>query len=212
MLLNSDTQLNQRSYYEASVTRPSVQPMLQGEHHADVVVVGAGYAGLSSAIELAQRGYKVIVLEADLICSGASGRNGGQTIVGVASGQEPFESQLGLDQSKLAWDMSLEAIRIVDERIAQFDIACDRVHGYITVADSPRKARALVAEVESLEQKYGFKSDLAQGSDVQRHIQSPLYCASAFEPVSGHLHPLKYGLGLARAAQSLGVKIANCRN
>lgn len=207
MLLHSDTQLNQRSYYEASVTRPPTQPALQGEHHADVVVVGAGYAGLSSAIELAQRGYKVIVLEADLICSGASGRNGGQTIVGVASGQGPFETQLGLDQSKSVWDMSLEAIRIVDERIAQFDIACDRVHGYLTVADSPRKARALVAEVEALESKYGFKSDLAQGSDVQRHIQSPLYCASAFEPVSGHLHPLKYGLGLARAALGLGVQI-----
>ena len=207
MLLTSDTQLNQHSYYEASVERPPPTAPLMADLQADVVVVGAGYAGLSSAIELAQRGYKVVVLEADRICSGASGRNGGQTIVGFASGQDPFESQLGPAQARLAWDMSIEAIHLVDERIAQFNIDCDRVKGYIYVADSARKARALEAEVEKLARHYGFASDMARGSDVQAHIQSPMYCASAFESTSGHLHPLKYGLGLASAAKSLGVQI-----
>ena len=207
MLLKSDTQLNQHSYYEASVQRPAANAPLATDLQADVVVVGAGYAGLSSAIELAQRGFKVVVLEADRICSGASGRNGGQTIVGFASGQDPFESQLGPTQARLAWDMSIEAIRLVDERIDQFNIDCDRVHGYVYVADSPRKARALEAEAEKLARHYGFTSEMARGNDMQAHIQSPLYCASAFETTSGHLHPLKYGLGLARAAQSLGVQI-----
>ena len=82
MLLDSDTQLNQRSYYEASVRRPRTAAALQEALQADVLVVGAGFAGLSAAIEFAQRGYRVIVLEADRICSGASGRNGGQAIVG----------------------------------------------------------------------------------------------------------------------------------
>src|SRR3990167_4299610 len=123
MLLASDTQLNQKSYYEASVQRAPVDPPLRGELNADVLVVGAGFAGLSAAIELAQRGYKVVVLEADRVCSGASGRNGGQAIVGYASGQEPFEQQLGKTQAKLAWDMSLEAIDLIDERIVQFQIA-----------------------------------------------------------------------------------------
>ena len=77
MLLNSDTQLNQKSYYEASVARPDVLPRLQDTVAVDVLVVGAGFAGLSAAIELAQRGYQVAVLEADRVCSGASGRNGG---------------------------------------------------------------------------------------------------------------------------------------
>jgi gamma-glutamylputrescine oxidase len=207
MLLDSDTQLNQKSYYEAGVKREPAQPPLRGDLQADVLVVGGGFAGLSSAIELAQRGYKVVVLEADRVCSGASGRNGGQTIVGFASGQEPFEQQLGTANARLAWDMSLEAVNLIDERIAQFQIDCDRVKGYLYVADSPRKARTLEAEMQVMERSYGFKTDFARGADVQKHIQSPLYCASAYEGTSGHLHPLKYGLGLARAAHAVGVEI-----
>lgn len=207
MLLDSDTQLNQRSYYEASVQRGPAQPALQGDLRCDVVVVGAGFAGLSAAIALARRGYSVVVLEADRICSGASGRNGGQAIVGYASGQEPFEQQLGRSDARRAWDMSLQAIDLIGQRIAEFDIDCDWVDGYLYVADSPRKARALEADMQALQRDYGFAVEFAQGAQVQQHIQSPAYCAAAFEKKSGHLHPLKYGLGLARAAQSLGVQI-----
>ncbi|HQC87271.1 MAG TPA: FAD-binding oxidoreductase, partial [Rhodoferax sp.] len=207
MLLDSDTQLNQKSYYEASVQREPLGEPLRGDVSADVLVVGAGFAGLSSAIELAQRGYKVVVLEADRVCSGASGRNGGQAIVGYASGQEPFEKQLGPAAARQAWDMSLEAIDLIDARIAEFQIDCDRANGYLYVADSARKARALEVDMKGMERDYGLACDFATGADVQRHIQSPLYCAAAYEKKSGHLHPLKFGLGLARAARSLGVQI-----
>lgn len=207
-LLHSDTQLNQRSYYEASVERPALLPSLQEEAlRADVVVVGAGFAGLSAALELAQQGYQVVVLEADRVCSGASGRNGGQAIVGYASGQGVFEEQLGKADAKRAWDMSLQAIDLLDARIAAHGIDCDRVHGYLYVADSAHKARALEKDVLALQREYGFSSDWVRGGEVQRYIQSPRYCAAAYEAKSGHLHPLKYGLGLARAAQALGVRI-----
>ncbi len=207
MLLDSDTQLNQRSYYEASVERGPLLPPLLGEQRFDVVVVGAGFAGLSAAIALARRGYSVAVLEADRICSGASGRNGGQAIIGYASGQAPFEQQLGREDARRAWDMSLQAIDLIGQRIADFDIACDWVSGYLYVADSARKARALEADMQAMQQDYGFAVEFAHGAQVQQHIQSPLYCAAAYETKSGHLHPLKYGLGLARAARSLGVQI-----
>lgn len=206
-LLQSDTQLNQQSYYEASVVRPLLLDSLQTDLVADVVVVGAGFSGLSAAIELAKRGFKVVVLEADRVCSGASGRNGGQTIVGYASGQGPFEEQLGMATARQIWDMSLEAIDLVDQRIAEFAIECDRVHGYMYVADSPRKARELEADVRSMERDYGFVSTWAEGADVQKYVGSERYHACAYELRSGHLHPLKYGLGLARAAQMLGVQI-----
>jgi gamma-glutamylputrescine oxidase len=207
MLIDSDTQLNLRSYYEASVVRPPQAPTLQGDLVADVLVVGAGFAGLSAAIELAQRGMRVVLLEADRVCSGASGRNGGQAIAGFASGQSPLEQQLGKGDARLAWDMSLEAVRLIDERIAAFGIDCDRVHGYLYVAETAAKARRLEAEMAGLARDYGFATDFASGAATRRLIDSPRYHAAAYDRVSGHLHPLKYGLGLAAAARALGVTI-----
>jgi gamma-glutamylputrescine oxidase len=205
-LLGSDTQLNQRSYYEASVERGPARAALQEHLHADAVVVGAGFSGLSAALEMAQRGLSVVVLEAERIGSGASGRNGGQAIVGYASGQEPFEEQLGREGADRAWAMSLEAIDLIDRRIAEHGIDCDRRFGYVYVADSARKARDLRAEMDGLAAR-GIAVDWAEGNGVRRHIHSGRYVAAARETRSGHLHPLKYALGLARAAEAAGVRI-----
>jgi gamma-glutamylputrescine oxidase len=205
--LQIDQSLGQHSYYEASVERPTLLPALDQNLQADVVIVGAGFSGLSAAIELRQAGLSVVVVDAGRVCGGASGRNGGQAIVGYASGMAPFEQQLGRSQAKAAWDMSIEAIALIDQRIATHHIDCDRVKGYLTVADSPRKARALQEEVEQLALHYGLNSQWVQGGEVQQFINSSRYLAAAYEPVSGHLHPLKYGLGLLQLAQSLGVRV-----
>ncbi len=206
-LLRSDTVLNQHSYYEASVQRAPPRPPLAEPVQADVVVVGAGFAGLNAAIELADRGLSVVLLDAERVGFGASGRNGGQAIVGFASGQEPFEQQLGRADARRVWDMSLEAIAIIRERIARFGIACDWVPGYLYVADSARKARQLLDDLDVQARDYGLSCDVATGADVSRLIASERYHAAAYENTSGHLHPLKYALGLAQAAESLGVRL-----
>ncbi|MBX3608904.1 MAG: FAD-binding oxidoreductase [Hydrogenophaga sp.] len=205
-LIGSDTQLNQQSYYEASVQRGAPRAPLQEHLKVDAVVVGAGFSGLSAALEMAQRGLQVVVLEADRIGSGASGRNGGQAIVGYASGQAPFEAQLGREDADRAWAMSLEAIDLIDRRIAEHGIDCDRTLGYVYVAEGARKARALREEMDGLAAR-GIAVDWAEGQDVARHIRTERYAASARETRSGHLHPLKYALGLARAAEAAGVRI-----
>lgn len=205
-LLNSDTQLNQRSYYEASVLRPPAAPALTERLQADVLVVGGGFAGLSSALALAERGLSVVLLEADRVGSGASGRNGGQAIVGYASGQGPFEAQLGQADADRAWDMSVQAVQRVQQRMAQHGIDADWKSGYLYVADSARKARRLRADADDLRQR-GMDVVWAEGEAVRQHIDSPRYAAAAYEQVSGHLHPLKYALGLLRAAEQAGVRV-----
>ena len=205
-LLDSDTSLNQKSYYEASVVRPAACAPLEGAVQADVVVVGGGFAGLSAALELAQRGMSVVLLEADRIGSGASGRNGGQAIVGYASGQGPFEAQLGAADAQRAWDFSVDAVELIERRIAALGISCDWRRGYTYVADSAKRARALREEFEDHSAR-GIACDWAEGADVARFIRSPRYVAAFREHTSGHLHPLKYALGLAQAAQAAGVRI-----
>lgn len=206
-LIHSDTQLNQKSYYEATADRLPTTPPLFGAVDADVVIVGAGFAGLSAALEMAQRGLSVVVLEADRIGSGASGRNGGQVIVGYASGQEPFEAQLGPADAQRAWDMSVEAVELVDQRVRQHGIDCDWVRGYTYVAETRAKAKALREEADDHERR-GVPCEWAEGNDAVRGlVNSPRYVAAFHEKQSGHLHPLKYALGLAQAARAAGVQI-----
>jgi gamma-glutamylputrescine oxidase len=205
-LIGSDTQLNRDSYYEASVHRGPARAALQEALQVDALVIGAGFTGLSAALEMAQRGLSVVVLEADRIGSGASGRNGGQAIVGYASGQGPFEEQLGRDDAQRAWDMSVEAVDLIDRRIAEHHIDCDRRFGYVYVAENQRKARALREEMDGLAAR-GLAIDWAEGADLRRLVGSEAYVAGAREQRSGHLHPLKYALGLARAAEAAGVRI-----
>lgn len=205
-LLLSDTQLNQRSYYEASVQRSPAQTALQQSVVSDVVVVGGGFTGLHTAIELAERGYSVVLLEADRVGSSASGRNGGQIIAGLACGQGELESQLGATDARRVWDMTVEGLRIIEERCQRYGIDADLRKGYLYVADRPRKAKALLQDAEDL-QNLGLNCEVATDAQVRSYIDTDRYQACVYESVSGHVHPLKLALGLLQAARQLGVKV-----
>lgn len=206
-LLSADRELTRHSYYAATSPRECEYPALQGSRDCDVVVVGGGLAGLSAALELAQRGHEVTLLEAREIGFGASGRNGGQAIHGFACELEVIEQQLGPAEARKAWAMSVEALDLMRQRIEQFDIDCDWRDGYLGVAVNERKARALLAHAERLATGYDYPMRLISRADLGQWIDSPRYCAAVHDPRSGHLHPLKYTRGLARAAADLGVRI-----
>jgi gamma-glutamylputrescine oxidase len=176
---------------------------------ADVCVVGAGLAGLSAAIELADRGYSVIVLEAETVGWGASGRNGGQIIAGLACDQSVIEKSLGFEAARQAWDITISALNLVRERIKRFDIKCDLVDGFLGVAVGERKGAALREWYGNMAQRYHYDTDAEwiESKDLHKWIDSPRFHSGYYDRRSGHLHPLNYTLGLARGAVSLGVKI-----
>lgn len=209
MLLKKESGLNENSYYEASVARPPATAALQGRVTADIGVVGGGYAGLSAALELAERGYSVALLEARRVGWGASGRNGGQVIVGYA-GQAAIERQLSADDARHAWDISVEAMQLLQHRIAAHAIDCDYSPGYMTLATTARKARSLNGWIEHLARVYHYPVQAIPAAAMPDWIASEQFHAGAFDPLSGHLHPLKYCIGLAAAVRAAGVRVFEC--
>lgn len=196
-----------KSYYLDSRNQSFQQPALTQNLSAEVCIVGAGFFGLSAALELAEKGKQVVVLEGARIGFGASGRSGGQAINGFEDGIDEYIEHLGEQNAHKLWDMSLEAIDIIDERVAKYGIQCDWKKGYATVALNHRRMDDLIAiEKASLELGYN-KLQLWDKAQLQQHLGSDIYVGGLYDSNSGHLHPLNYCLGLARACLSLGVQI-----
>jgi gamma-glutamylputrescine oxidase len=206
-LLSADKQLTKNSYYAATAPRGAGHAALEADIDCDVAVVGGGLAGLSAAIELADRGYAVALLEAQQVGWGASGRNGGQVIAGLACDQSVIEEQLGLDGARAVWQMTLEALRLINERRERFAIDCDWQSGFIGVATSPRKAADLERWQAHMQAAYAYETRWIGAAEIGEWVASPRYHGGYHDPLGGHLHPLKYSLGLARAAAGLGVRI-----
>lgn len=196
------------SYYSASAHLLAAQPPLRGSTHSEVVVVGAGICGLTTALELRQRGYEVSLIEAKRVGWGASGRSGGQILTSYACEMEPLKAQLGDKAARHLWEMSLEAVQLVRQHIAQHQIDCDWYEGSLTAAIKPRQVNSLREWQHSLEQEYQYPHlRFYQGEEMAQVINSQRYLAIVEDKLAGHLHPLNYTLGLAKAALAAGVKI-----
>jgi glycine/D-amino acid oxidase-like deaminating enzyme len=195
------------SYYAATVPEPTDYPALRGEHSADVCVIGAGFSGISTALHLAERGYKVAVVEANRVGWGASGRNGGQLIAGVA-GHSKMAASLGPQGEKILWDMGWEGHDIIRERVETYGIDCDLKWGFMDVAIKPRHLKNQQEELETL-QKYNFPHEarMLSREEVTALTGTDVYIGGLLNMGNGHLHPLNLCIGEARAAESLGTEV-----
>lgn len=200
--------MKDQSYYVASAAPSPTYDRLTGAVDADVCVVGAGIAGCSTALSLAERGYRVVLLEAERIGWGASGRSGGQALVGYASGQAKLEAAVGLDDARKLWDISVESLDWLRERVERHRIDCDLHWGALHVAVKDRQRDDLLAEQHDAQERYGYrKLEFLDRARVESLLQTQRYRAGLFDAGSGHLHPLNYTLGLARAAVDAGAEI-----
>ena len=196
------------SYYAASANHKTDYPVLRGEHTADVCIVGAGFTGISSALHLAEKGYKVHVIEANRVGWGASGRNGGQIIGGI-SGEQRMARELGKDGDEIMWDLRWRGHDIIRQRVEQYQINCDLKWGYLDVAIKPRHLRAQTDEIAYLEShQFSHEVRSLSAAETSELIGTESYIGSLLNMGNGHLHPLNLCIGEARAACSLGAEIS----
>jgi len=196
------------SYYTASTHAAPERPALEGRADCDVCVVGAGIAGCSAALHLAERGYRVVLLEGERVGWGASGRSGAQALAGVACGQTKLERLIGPGDARLVWDTTVEGLALMRSLIARHAIDCDWVDGHMTVAIKPRHDVELRDELSTLHSQYGYGSARYLNRDeVGSLVASDRYLSAIHDTNAGHLHPLNYTLGLAAAAEKHGARI-----
>ena len=205
------------SYYAASIATSATlaaggtrahRETLRGEHRVDVAVVGGGIAGCSAALHLARRGYRVAVLEAHVVGYGASGRSGGQTIFGLAASQKSLIDQVGRDDARRLFDLSIEALDLTQSLIREYAIDCEYHANHVHVAVKPRHLQELDVWVRELHEDYGYRSArLLNREELKAHVRSDHYLGGLIDPRSGHLHPLKFTQGVARAAETAGADI-----
>jgi gamma-glutamylputrescine oxidase len=198
----------ENSWYYATAKDLHDYPALEGCISVDVCIIGAGYTGLSAALELAERGCSVVVLEAHRLGSGASGRNGGVLGMGQRQGQDVLEAWLGRDAARQLWEIGLEANALVRQRIARFDIDCDLKDGELHVAHRARYEGEYWAYADLLADSYGYSAcRKVSREEVADLLGNDTYYGGYVDGNAGHLHPLNLALGLGRACRMLGVQI-----
>ena len=196
------------SYYAASAHAASARPVLEGAVECDVCVVGAGIAGCSSALHLAQAGLSVVVLEQHRVSWGASGRSGGQALFGIAAGQAKLERLIGAADARAVWNVSVEALALMRDLIARYSIDCDWTEGFLYTAVKERQVRELQAELSELREQLDYPSArYVARAELRELLATDRYLGALYDSNSAHLHPLNYTLGLARAAEQHGARI-----
>ena len=195
------------SWYVATCDIPSERAPLDGDLSCDLAVIGAGYTGLSTALHAAEKGLDVVVIDAHRVGFGASGRNGGQVGTGWNKDQHWLEARLGRDDARRLWDLSLEAkamVRDLSARLAP-DAAYKPgvLHGEWTEAGADEAHHY----GDFLRDRYGFETEFLDRDAMREVVKTDVYRGGLLDWDAGHIHPLRYCLGLARGAEAAGARI-----
>lgn len=195
------------TYYSRTVATSETYPAAAGRILADVCIVGGGLAGLTAALKLARSGRKVVLLEAQRVAWGASGRNGGFVSAGYATGLSSIERRVGRDQAKELFRLSMEGVEIVRRTIDELGIEDARLVPGIAKALRYDSRGALQAGCESQRREFGLNLRYLPRDEVRSLFVSPKYHEAILDEGAFHFHPLNYGRALAREAARLGASI-----
>jgi gamma-glutamylputrescine oxidase len=200
--------MNPSSYYRATATPARAWEPLDGSARAQVAIIGGGFAGLNTALGLAERGVRdVVLLEREQIGFGASGRNGGFVFAGYSLGEQSLLDQRGESRARALFKLTTEAVGRIRQRIADYAIACDLVDEGVIWANWFRDPVVLRERQALLAEHYGVHWQWLSEAELRAQIHTGRYHGGLYERDALHLHPLNYALGLAAAAVGQGVRI-----
>ncbi len=192
------------SYYAATRNDDTTYAPLAGEHETDVCVIGGGFTGVASALTLAERGHRVALVEQNRIGWGASGRNGGQLICGLA-GRNHLAKHLGWEK---VWQLHYRGNELIKERAQKYTIECDLKYGFIEVAHKKSQLAGLAQDIQyQRDAGQGEHFRLVERDETAEMLGTERYLGGMISMIDGHLHPLNLCLGEARAAKGLGAAI-----
>lgn len=197
-----------KSWYAATADIPAERAALLGTTDVDVCVIGAGFTGLSAALALAQKGMSVCVVEAHRAGFGASGRNGGQVGTGYNKSQAWLAKTLGDGPARALWDMAEEAKSDLRDNVTAHAPDARYRAGVVHGSYMPSEVASDHKDAEYLSRTYGYDQiEMLSGHEIGQIVKTPQYVGGVLDQGAGHIHPLRYVLGLARAAEAAGVTI-----
>ncbi len=195
------------TYYSRTAATSEHYPQARGRIEADVCIVGGGLAGLTAALKLTRSGRKVVLLEAQRVAWGASGRNGGFVSAGYATGLAAIERRTGPDQARELFRLSMEGVEIVRNNIQELGIEDAQPEPGIAKALRYDSRGALQAASERQQREFGLQIRYLPRDEVRALFVSPKYHEAVLDEGAFHFHPLNYGRALAREASRLGASI-----
>lgn len=196
------------SYYRATAPGRVHATALQGPSEAKVCVIGGGFAGLNTALGLVERGTEnVVLLEANDIGFGASGRNGGFVFGGFSRGEQSLLLELGPQRARDLYRGTIDSMTLIRERIDRYRIDCDAVQAGVVWANWFRDPTVLHERQALLAEHYGVEWQWLPQARLRDRIRSNRYHDGLFEPEAFHFHPLKYARGIADAAIARGMTL-----
>ncbi|MES2015518.1 MAG: FAD-binding oxidoreductase [Pseudomonadota bacterium] len=199
--------MHSTDYYRAT-SAGVPYPALSGAQDAAVCIIGGGFAGLSTALALAERGVTdIVLLESETVGFGASGRNGGFVFGGYSLGERSIIDTVGADVGKKLYHMTLAAVERIRARIKQYGIACEMKEEGVYLANWFDDARILDQQQRFMADSLGVEWQRISPAQLAEKIASKRYFGALFEPGAFHFHPLKYAQGLARVLAAKGVRV-----
>ncbi|MGK9204357.1 MULTISPECIES: NAD(P)/FAD-dependent oxidoreductase [Sinorhizobium] len=195
------------TYYKQTIAETNVRPALSGMVECDSVIIGGGLAGLTTALQLARAGQSVIVLEAESVGFGASGRNGGFVSPGFATGSDNIARMAGTEAARQIHRLSIEGVEFVRETIETLKIEEARPQPGITSVLRYDEGDSLKTHADEMRRIYGYELDYLSTDEVRSVLKSNRYFHALRDRKAFHMHPLNYLRGLAREIERLGGRI-----